>query len=109
MSQANLLLYIDEPIEGNELAGEPTGGFERTARRAWFEVETIGGTEYQLSQQTQSQTSHRMKCAYFAGAHSRMRLSRGEVAAPSRVFHVESVVDEHEEHRFLVWMVKEVV
>lgn len=104
----NTLLYIDNPVEANELAGETTGTYERSGQQEWFEVKTQSGREYVQAQQTQSRVTHMLRCAYFPGANSRMRLSRGEVDAPTRVFNVESVVDENDEGRFLVWMCQEV-
>lgn len=108
MSKANLLLHIDEHVEGNELAGEPSG-WQRTGKQAYFEVMSQSGREFQLAQQMHANITHLMKCAYFAGANSRLRLSKGEVATPTRVFNVESVINEREENRFLVWSCVEVV
>lgn len=106
--RANTLLHIETPLLGNELLGEPVGGYERTGRRAWFEVRPLSGREYVQSQQVQSSVTHELRCAYFAGATTGMRLTAGESDTPTRIFDVESVVNEHEANRFLVWRVQEV-
>ena len=104
----NTLLHIEEPVDGNELAGIPIGTYERTGARAWFEVRTQGGREYLQAQQMQSAATHQLRCVRFSGAHSRMRLTAGEGETPTRVLNVLSVVDENDGGRFLVWQCQEV-
>lgn len=103
------ILHVETPIVRSELAGEPIGGYERTGRREWFQIRPLSSRELVIGQQIQSLATHELKCHYFAGANNAMRLTAGEVAAtPSRIFNVESVVNENEANRFLVWRVVEV-
>ena len=55
------------------------------------------------AQQVQAKTTHEGRCHWFEGATSEMRLKYG-----SRIFNVESVVNEREQNRFLVWRLEEV-
>lgn len=103
------ILHVETPIVRSELAGEPVGEFERTGRREWFDVRPLSGREYTQTQQIQSNVTHELRCVYFAGANTSMRLTAGDDAEnPSRTFNVESVVNENEANRFLVWRVVEV-
>ncbi len=89
--------------------GEPVGEFERTGRVARFKAKPISGREYVQGQQVQSNVTHELRCIHFAGAHTGMRLTAGDDAeSPTRIFNVESVVNENEANRFLVWRVVEV-
>lgn len=101
--RANTILHVEVPVTRNELAGEPTGDYERTGRREWFEIIPIGGGEYVQGRQSESSITHVLRCHYFAGANSLMRLTAGESATPSRIFSVDSVVNVNEENRFLEW------
>ena len=105
---ANTKLYVDKntPV-ANEPAGQPRDHWEEV-RPAWFEVETLTGTENQTQGNADAYASHKMTCHFFQGAHPRMRLRAGEdVNKPTRVFNVISVIDEHEQHRKLIWTVSE--
>lgn len=100
-------LHIEENTPGNELAGEDADNWERV-RREWFEITPLTGREYVQARQMQSDVSHRLRCVYFPGAHSLMRLTAGDdSSSPERTFHVESVVNVGEENRFLEWMCRE--
>lgn len=102
-------LYVEAPVVRSELQGEPVGDYQRTGRKAKFKITPLSGREYVQAQQVQSNVTHELKCPYFAGANSSMRLTAGEVAAtPTRIFNVESVVNENEANRFLVWRCVEV-
>lgn len=110
MSVATLLLHVETRTVGNELAGEDAETWTRTARHEWFKVRTLTASEYVQAQQVQASVSHELRCVFWQGANPRMRLTAGDDGnAPTRTFNVESVVDENDMHRELVWMVKEVV
>jgi len=98
------ILHIEIPIPGNELEGTPVGGYERTGQKAWFEIRPLSSRELVIGQQIQSLATHELKCVFFAGAHSAMRLTN---EAGTRVFNVDSVVNENEANRFLVWRAQE--
>lgn len=106
--RANTILHVETPRLGNELLGEPVDGYERTGRREWFEIRPLSAREYVQAQQVQSSVSHELRCVYFSGANTGMRLTAGETDTPTRIFNVESVVNENEANRFLVWRVVEV-
>jgi len=74
-----------------------------TIRKEMFSLRPKQETSNQQSDQMQSQTTHDAKCHFFAGANSTMRLQYGD-----RTFNVESVVNEMERNRFLVWALTEV-
>jgi len=103
---ANTILWVETPKLGSELLGEPVGKYERTGRREWFDIRPLSGREFVRGQQVQSNVTHELKCPYFAGANTGMRLTN---EAGTRIFNVESVVNENEANRFLVWRVVEVV
>jgi SPP1 family predicted phage head-tail adaptor len=98
--RANTILHVEVPVPGNELEGTPVGGFARTGQKAWFEIRPLSSRELVVGQQIQSLVSHELKCAFFTGAHNAMRLTN---EAGTRIFNVESVVNENESNRFLVW------
>jgi SPP1 family predicted phage head-tail adaptor len=103
------ILHVETPVVRNELLGEPLGEYERTGLREWFDIRPLSGREYSQSQQVQSNVTHEMKCVYFAGAKTGMRLTAGDDAEnPTRVFNVESVVNDKENNRHLVWRCVEV-
>lgn len=99
----NTILHIETPVHRSELAGEPVGEYERTGRREWFEIIPSGGGEYVQAKQAEASITHVLRCRYFSGANSMMRLTAGEWASPSRIFSVDSVVNVNEENRFLEW------
>ncbi len=103
------ILHVETPVLRSELLGEPVGEYERTGWREWFEIRPLSGREYVQGQQVQSSVTHELRCVHFAGANTGMRLTAGEDADnPTRIFNVESVVNENEANRFLVWRVVEV-
>ena len=110
MTGKTLRLYVERPVLRSEVMGEPVGEFERTGRVARFKVKPISGREYVQGQQVQSNITHELKCPHFTDeVHTGMRLTAGDNAeAPTRIFNVESVVNENEANRFLVWRVAEV-
>lgn len=98
--KANTILFVEAPNSGNELLGEPVGGYARTGRKEWFEIRPLSAREFAQGQQIQSVVTHELKCPFFAGANNSMRLAN---EAGTRVFNVDSVVNENEANRFLVW------
>jgi SPP1 family predicted phage head-tail adaptor len=104
----NTILYVETPVLRSELAGEPVGEYERTGERQFFDIRPLSGREYVQAQQVQSTATHELRCVYFAGANTSMRLTAGESETPTRVFNVESVVNDNENNRSLVWRCQEV-
>jgi SPP1 family predicted phage head-tail adaptor len=103
------ILHVESPVVRNELLGEPGGEYERTGVREWFDVRPLTGREYSQAQQMQSNVTHELKCVYFDGARSGMRLTAGDDAEnPTRIFNIESIVNESENNRFLVLRAVEV-
>lgn len=104
------ILHIEErTIVVDEPAGEPQQGWLRI-RREWFDFESLSGGESQQPMKTEGTSSHRLKCPFFAGAKTTMRLTAGEDAnEPSRIFSVQSVLNQNEDNRTLIWIVSEVL
>ena len=103
------LLTVQTLDIGDELAGEPPEWGD--LRREWFEITPLTGREYNQAQQMQSNVTHKMRCTYWAGANSRMRLIKPNVEDrdnPLRTFNVQSVVNVGERNRELEWMCTEV-
>lgn len=100
------ILHIEVPVQRSELAGEPVGEYERTGRSEWFEIRPLSSREYMQGQQIQSSVTHELKCHYFAGANTAMRLV---TADGLRTFNPDSVVNENEANRHLVWRCTEVM
>lgn len=101
----NTILRIEVPVHRSELAGEPVGEYKWTGQIEWFEIRPLSSREYVQGQQIQSNVTHELKCHYFAGANTAMRLV---TADGLRTFNVESVVNEDEANRHLVWRCTEV-
>ena len=103
--RANTILHIETPTLHNELLGEPQGEYTRTGVKQWFEIRPLSAREFAQGQQINSVVSHELRCVFFAGANSSMRLTN---EAGTRIFNVDSVVNENEANRFLVWRCTEV-
>ncbi len=101
----NTILHIETPVHRSELAGEPIGEYERSGVSEWFDIRPLSSREYVQGQQIQSSVTHELKCRHFAGANTAMRLV---TADGLRTFNVESVVNENEANRHLVWRCTEV-
>ncbi len=69
-----------------------------------FSLEPLEGEEEFRAAQMESRQTHTGRCEWFAGATSAMRVTDG-----ARIWNVESVKNEHEQNRFLVWRLIEVV
>ena len=90
------LLTIERPVAGHDLDGVPDS-WEHVAEE-WGDVQPLSGREYEQAQQMQSTTTHKIRTHLVAGATSAMRLLLGQ-----RVFAVESVRNEGERNRWLLW------
>lgn len=101
MTGKTIRLHVETPIaDRNELAGEPVGEYQRTTRVARFKVFPVGGGEYIQARQVDSSVTHILRCPYFVGANSLMRLANED---GTRIFKVDSVVNVNEDNRFLEW------
>jgi SPP1 family predicted phage head-tail adaptor len=101
--RVNTLFVIEVCHRGDELAGEPVETWTEL-RKAWGAVEHAGGSEFPSGGGIKSKVSATVTTHYFPGANSQMRLRLGQ-----RTFNVESVVNQNEQNRFLVWRVTETV
>ena len=90
------LLTIERPVTGNDLDGVPDS-WEHVAEE-WGDIHPLTGKEYERAEQMQSSTTHRIRTHLVKGADSAMRLLLG-----TRVFAVESVVNEGERGRWSLW------
>lgn len=99
----NRLMTVQQQDEQDQFA--ETEAEWSDLRQEWFSLVPLSGEEYQHAQQTHSQVTHEGRCPYFAGANSQLRLTS---ESDSRVFHVESVINENERNRDLLWRLVEV-
>jgi len=74
-------------------------------RVEWFSIEPLSGREYETAMQIKSAVTHKAESVYFQGATSELRL---RTADKSRYFNVESVVNDKEQNRKLLWRLVEV-
>lgn len=100
--ESALVLEVQEKTYTDKGFGD--SGFDEwtTQRREWFTIKSTGGREYEQEQQIRSEITHKARCHYFGGANSKMRLKKD-----NRIWHVESVVNEDEANRWLIWMLKQ--
>lgn len=103
--RANTILFVETLVLHSELLGEPQGTHTRTGVKQWFEIRPLSAREFAQGQQINSVVSHELKCVFFAGANTSMRLT---TESGTRIFNVDSVVNENEANRFLVWRCTEV-
>jgi SPP1 family predicted phage head-tail adaptor len=99
----NTLFVIEVCHRGDELAGEPIETWTEL-RKAWGSVENASGSEFPSGGGIKSKVPATVTTHYFPGATSQMRLRLGQ-----RIFNVESVVNQNELNRYLVWRVTETV
>lgn len=97
-----LLLDVQTKTYTDEGFGDTATDEWTTQRREWFTIQSTAGREYEQEQQIRSEITHKARCHWFDGANSRMRLTKG-----NRIWHVETVSNEDEANRWLVWELKE--
>jgi len=68
----------------------------------WASVEPIAGREYFMSQQMQSDVTHRIIIRYYAGVIPSYRIKFG-----TRIFDIMSVINTEERNREMVLMARE--
>lgn len=70
--------------------GQPVEGWDVVAT-LWASVEPISGRELIAAQQTQAETTHRIRCRYRAGLEAAQR-----IVFESRPFDIQSVINPRE-------------
>lgn len=100
IGQLRTLLTI-ETQEAGDGYGREVPKWKKFAQ-AWFELKDGRGEETDRAQQTHGKVNYIGTCRWFAGAHSQMRLTDGH-----RVLHVESVVNDRGQNRWLIWRLVE--
>ena len=94
-------------VQSRTLATDPFDATTQswsTPRTAWFSFEPLRGKEDSEGAQMVAGVTHRGRCEHFTGASSEMRITLSD-----RTWNVESVFDEHEAGRHLVWLLVEEV
>ena len=97
----NLRLSVEARTQEADNFGEFPEVWEEL-RQEWFQVEPLGGREYEQALRMESGQTHKARCAWFDGANSKLRLTTGE-----RIFNVQSVANWQERNRFLDWQLEE--
>ena len=70
----------------------------------WAAIDPISGKEFYAAEQSQSEVSHKIRCRYYPGLTTAMRIKYGK-----RIFKIISIIDWEERHERLLIMCKELV
>ena len=70
----------------------------------WAAIDPVSGKEFYAAQQSQSEVTHKVRCRYWPGLTTAMRIKYG-----SRLFKIISILDWEERHESLLIMCKELV
>lgn len=70
----------------------------------WAAIDPISGREFYAAEQSQSQVTHKIRCRYFPGLTTEMRISYS-----GRIFEIVSAIDWEERHESYLIMAKELV
>lgn len=96
------LLTVEHNVPVRMPSGQQRDDWKKfTAAR--FKIEGRAGTEGTRAQQIEATYTHVLTCRWFAGANSKMRLRHGD----GRILEVESVNNQLEKNRWLVWLATE--
>ena len=70
----------------------------------WAAIDPVSGREFYAAEQSQSEVSHKIRCRYYPGLTTDMRIKYGK-----RIFQIASIIDWEERHQSLLIMCKELV
>lgn len=70
----------------------------------WASIDPISGREFYAAEQRQSEVSHKIRCRYYPGLTTAMRIKSGK-----RIFEIAAKIDWEERHESLLIMCKELV
>ena len=73
-------------------------------KTVWASVEPLSGKEFYAAEQSRSEVSHKLRCRYFPGLKTEMRIACG-----SRKFKIISAIDWREAHEEYLIMAQELV
>lgn len=99
--RTRLVIEVNEPIHDG--AGQLLENWKKL-RSELFAIEPLSADEAPRGAQNEATATLRLRCRYFVGANSRMRLRAG-----TRIFLVAGVVNVQERNRWLEWTAREVV
>lgn len=71
-------------------------------KSVWASIDPVSGREFYEAEQSQSEVSHKIRCRYFNGLKTAMRIKYG-----TRIFRIVSVIDWQERHDSFLIMAKE--
>lgn len=73
-------------------------------KTVWAAIDPVSGREFYAAEQSQSEVSHKLRCRYFPGVKTEMRILFG-----SRKFKILSVINWREANEEYLIMAKELV
>ena len=112
------LATIQQNTEADDAFRGIAGGWEDVGDPVFVQFLPIAGREYIQLQQTEAQTTHRVRLHYRSDVTPKMRLRMARPGIETidqdndqhfRIFHIEAVINVHEANRELELMVKEQV
>ena len=73
-------------------------------RSTWAAIDPVSGREFYAAEQSQSEVTHKIRCRYFSGLTSGMRILH-----QGKKYHIVSVIDWELRHESYLIMAKELV
>lgn len=97
--RTRLVIEVNEPVRDG--AGQLVDQWKKL-RSEMFSIEPLSAGEAARGAQNEATTKHWLRCRYFVGANSEMRLRAGD-----HIYLVEGVVNWQQRHRWLDWTARE--
>ena len=107
MSKPNMLLTLQRRIDADPMAKDRDDWEDIPASQEWYAVRPLTGSETLEARQVKAMTTHVARCPMLSVKASPK--NRLKAAGTGRIFEVESVTNEFERNRTLVWRLKETV
>lgn len=73
-------------------------------RSTWAAIDPVSGREFYAAEQSQSEVTHKIRCRYFSGLNTAMR-----IVHQGRKYRIISVIDWELRHESFLIMAKELV
>lgn len=97
--RTRLVIEVNEPVRDG--AGQLLDDWKKL-RSEMFSIEPLAAAEAARGAQIEGTIGYKLRCRYFVGANSQMRLRAGE-----QIYLVEGVVNWQQRHRWLDWTARE--
>ena len=99
----NIRLAIEEKAgEASDFEATERAQDWKLLRHAWFELKSTVGQQREQGEQMQATWTHTGKSRFIRGLHANVRCRDRD-----RIFNVQSVVNENENNRYLLWRLVE--